>query len=67
MIPVAYAVVDQEAKNAKFQERGDPEKLGPEVPRRWLSVFGGTEVPPDAGSGRRELGDWVARIRSPHA
>ncbi|MBM4002475.1 MAG: DUF1549 domain-containing protein [Planctomycetes bacterium] len=60
-IPVAYAVVDQQAKNAKFQERGDPEKPGREVSRRWLSVFGGTEVPQDAGSGRRELGDWIAR------
>lgn len=61
MIPVAYAVVDREATNARLQERGDPEKLGPEIPRRWLAVFGGTEVPRDAGSGRRELGDWVAQ------
>jgi hypothetical protein len=61
VIPAAYAVVDREAKNARFQERGDPEKLGPEVPRRWLAVFGGTEVPPDSGSGRHELGDWIAR------
>lgn len=61
VIPVAYAVVDRSAKNARFQERGDPEKLGPEVPRRWLAVFGGAEVPSDAGSGRRELAEWIAR------
>jgi hypothetical protein len=60
-IPVAYAVVDGEVKNARLHERGDPEKLGAEVPRRWLLVFGGAEVLPDAGSGRRELGDWVSR------
>lgn len=60
-VPVAYAVVDREAKNTKLHERGDPEKLGPEVPRRWLSVFGGAEVPQDAGSGRRELSEWVSR------
>jgi hypothetical protein len=60
-IPVAYAVVDGKVKNARLHERGDPEKLGAEVPRRWLSVFGGAEVPPDASSGRRELGDWVSR------
>jgi hypothetical protein len=60
-IPVAYAVVDREATNARLQERGDPEKLGPEVPRRWLTVFGGAEVPANSGSGRRELADWVAR------
>src|SRR5690606_12697271 len=57
MIPVAYAVVDHEATNARLHERGDPEKLGPVVPRRWLAVFGGAEVPRDSGSGRRELGD----------
>jgi hypothetical protein len=62
VIPVAYAVVDREApKNAHFQERGEPENLGPEVPRRWLTVFGGEQVPPETGSGRRELGDWIAR------
>jgi hypothetical protein len=59
-IPVAYAVVDAEPKNTRFQERGEPEKLGEEVPRRWLSVFGGEQVPEAAGSGRRELGDWIA-------
>ncbi len=60
VIPVAYAVVDRQPKHARLHERGDPEKLGDEVPRRWLSVFGGTEVSADAGSGRRELGEWVA-------
>ena len=30
------------------------------MPRRWLSVFGGEQVPEDAGSSRRELGDWIA-------
>ena len=60
VIPVAYAVVDREVKNARFHERGDPEKLGEEVPRRWLAVFGGAEVPHDSGSGRRELAEWVA-------
>ena len=59
-IPVAYAVVDGELKNARFQERGDPEKPGPEVPRRWLTVFGGTTLAQESGSGRRELADWIA-------
>jgi hypothetical protein len=61
VIPVAYAVVDGEPKNARFQKAGEPEQLGPEIPRRWLSVFGGTAIPEDAGSGRRELSDWVSR------
>ncbi|MFM7158991.1 MAG: DUF1549 and DUF1553 domain-containing protein, partial [Planctomycetaceae bacterium] len=60
IIPVAYAVVDKAGQNARLHERGDPEKLGAEVPRRWLSVFGGQSLPEGAGSGRRELADWVA-------
>lgn len=59
-IPVAYAVVESTAKNALFQKRGDPNQRGAEVPRRWLSVFGGAPVPVNSGSGRRELADWVA-------
>ncbi|MFM8986407.1 MAG: PSD1 and planctomycete cytochrome C domain-containing protein [Planctomycetia bacterium] len=59
-IPVAYAVGDREAAtNARVQERGEPATLGDEVPRRWLSAFGGAEVPQDAGSGRRELAAWI--------
>ncbi len=60
VVPVAYAVVDAEPKNARIHERGEPENLGDEVPRRWLSVFGGQKVSEDSGSGRRELGDWIA-------
>jgi len=65
LIPVAYAVVDAKPKNDRLHLRGDPEKLGDEVPRRWLSILGGESVPVDAGSGRRELGDWI--VQSPLA
>lgn len=61
MVPVAFAVVDADAKNARLHKRGEPDKLGDEVPRRWLSVFGGEKVPENSGSGRRELGDWIAQ------
>jgi cytochrome c553 len=64
-IPVAYAVVEAEPRDARVQERGDHEKLGEVVPRRWLSVFGGDRVPARAGSGRKELAEWV--IRNPLA
>ncbi len=60
VVPLAYAVVEAAAKNARVQQRGDPEKPGEEVPRRWLSIFGGDVVPSDAGSGRKQLGDWIA-------
>ncbi len=59
-IPVAYAVVESAAKNVPLQLRGEPDKPGDEVPRRWLTVFGGDLVPANAGSGRRQLGDWIA-------
>jgi mono/diheme cytochrome c family protein len=59
-LPVAYAVVDREvAKNARVHDRGDPGKLGEEVPRRWLTAFGGAEVTTHSESGRRELAAWI--------
>jgi hypothetical protein len=61
VIPVAYAVIDGKAENVRVHERGDREKLGEEVPRRWLSVFGGELVSENSGSGRRQLGDWIVQ------
>ncbi len=58
--PLAYAVAEGEPNDAPLQLRGDPEQLGDSIPRRWLSIFGGDSIPPDAGSGRRQLADWVA-------
>ena len=65
VIPVAYAVVDAKPKNDRLHLRGDPEKPGDEVPRRWLSILGGDTVPAESGSGRKELGDWI--VKSPLA
>ena len=59
-IPVAYGVVDAEPKDARVHERGDPEKLGNAVSRRWLTIFGGNTVESQSSSGRRELGNWIA-------
>ncbi|MBL6704564.1 MAG: PSD1 domain-containing protein [Planctomycetaceae bacterium] len=58
-IPVAYAVVEGSVADACLHQRGDPEQPGDAVPRRWLSIFGGEPVPSEAGSGRRQLGDWI--------
>jgi hypothetical protein len=60
-VPVAYAVVDGGSKNARLQKRGDPLQPGDEIPRRWLTVFGGTAVSAGSGSGRLELAEWVSR------
>ena len=59
-LPVAYAVVEGEPHDAPFQQRGDPEKPGAAVPRRWLDILGGEPVAADGGSGRRQLADWIA-------
>ncbi len=58
--PVAYAVAEASAKNAKLHLRGDPEQLGKEIPRRWLGIFGGQTVVENGASGRKELADWIA-------
>jgi hypothetical protein len=60
LYPVLYAVAEGKPQNARIQFRGEPSRLGPEVPRRFLEVFGGERLPAnEKGSGRRELAAWV--------
>ena len=61
----AYAVTEGAIANARMHMRGDPEKLGDEVPRRWLELFGGELVPADAGSGRLQLAQWLSDPANP--
>ena len=61
----AYAVTEGPVANARLHLRGDPEKLGDEVPRRWLELFGGQPVPSDAGSGRLQLAQWLTDPANP--
>jgi hypothetical protein len=61
----AYAVVEGTAANARLHLRGDPEKPGDEIPRRWLELFGGEALPENAGSGRRQLANWLSDARNP--
>ncbi len=63
---VVYGVADGESANALVQLRGEPLRPGDEVPRRWLEVLGGDALPTvEAGSGRRELADWIASPSNP--
>ena len=64
-IPLGYAVAEGKPHNARIHERGDPETLGPEVPRRFLDVLGGQPVPPGAGSGRLQLAAWISDASNP--
>jgi hypothetical protein len=63
---LAYAVVEGTPVNTRIQKRGEPSKLGDEVPRRWLDVLGGDVLAKDnAGSGRLELANWLTRTENP--
>jgi hypothetical protein len=63
----AYAVAEApKAVNAAIQIKGDPARPGDVVPRRFLTVLNGTELPADIkGSGRLQLADWIADPKNP--
>jgi hypothetical protein len=64
--PLAYAVSESAAADARLQVRGDPKRLGDPVPRGFLQVLGGQALPKDAkGSGRLELAQWIADPANP--
>ena len=63
--PVAYAVSEGKPTDVKVQKRGEPDKLGELVPRRFLSVLGAKNVEqPEINSGRLDLADWITRDHS---
>lgn len=65
-IDSAYAVVEGAASNAKIHVRGDPKRLGSEVPRHFPTVLGGQNLPRDcATSGRLELAQWLTDPKNP--
>jgi hypothetical protein len=66
LVPTAYAVSEGTPRNAHVQLRGDPLRPGAEVPRRFLRVLGGQELPAGyPGSGRLELAGWLTDPRNP--
>jgi hypothetical protein len=62
---VAFAVVEGKAADARLHLRGDPEKPGDVIPRRWLEVLGGQPITSKAASGRLDLAGWVASKDNP--
>lgn len=58
---LAYAVAEAaKAEDVAVQLKGDPAKPGRVVPRRFLTVLGGAELPPGSpASGRLQLADWI--------
>ncbi len=63
---LAYAVADGKPANARLQVRGDPKRLGEEVPRHFPAVLGGQPLPKDCNnSGRLDLANWIADPANP--
>ena len=66
LYPLAYAVSEHAVANAHVQVRGDPKRLGEEVPRGFLQVLGGQTVPRESSaSGRLELAQWITDPANP--
>ena len=62
----AYAVADGTPANTKLQLRGDPKRLGEEVPRHFPAILGGQHLPTESpGSGRLQLADWIVDPQNP--
>lgn len=67
-LPTAYAVRDAEPVNARIQVKGEPDRPGAEVPRRFPEILGGAELPEEtarSGSGRLELARWITDPGNP--
>ena len=64
-VELAYAVSEGQPHDTKIHLRGDPKSLGDAVPRRFLSVLGGQTVPPNSGSGRLQLAEWLTSRDNP--
>ncbi|HEY8505692.1 MAG TPA: DUF1549 and DUF1553 domain-containing protein, partial [Gemmataceae bacterium] len=66
---LAYAVADKpEVGDAKLQIQGDPKRPGETVPRGFLEVLGGQELPPGEAaksSGRLQLARWLTDPANP--
>jgi hypothetical protein len=64
--PKAYAVFESLPANARIHRKGDPKNLGDEVPRGFLTILGGQQIPQNhKGSGREFLANWIADKNNP--
>jgi hypothetical protein len=62
----AYAMTEGTPVNAHVFIKGEPATLGPDVPRGFLKILGGQEVPAEEpGSGRLELAQWITDPKNP--
>ncbi len=63
----AYAVLDGTIANTKVHLRGDPKRLGDEVPRHFPAILGDQQLSAEAakGSGRLQLAEWITSPQNP--
>ena len=65
-VPMIYGVSEGKAQNARIMVKGEPKALGPEVPRGFLTILGGQQVPAEEkGSGRAQLAEWITDAKNP--
>ncbi|MFN7931586.1 MAG: PSD1 and planctomycete cytochrome C domain-containing protein [Blastocatellia bacterium] len=65
-LPKAYGVYESLPANARIHRRGELKNLGDEVPRGFLTILGGQQVPANhPGSGRELLANWIADKNNP--
>jgi len=59
-VEMLFAVQEGDPHDVQLHRRGDPENLGPVVPRQFLRVVKESEnIVPSSGSGRLELAQWL--------
>ena len=63
----AYAVAEgSQIEDVAIQQKGDPAKRGPVVPRHFLTVLNGDRLPEtDRSSGRLQLANWIVDPQNP--
>ena len=67
LFETAYAVAEaQTPEDVAIQLKGDPARPGDVVPRHFLTVLGGKELPADSDvSGREQLAEWILATENP--
>ncbi|WP_437185117.1 PSD1 and planctomycete cytochrome C domain-containing protein [Planctomicrobium sp. SH668] len=64
--PTVYGVREGTVENARMQMRGEPDRLGDEVPRGYIEILGGEKFPENyPGSGRLLLAKWLTAPENP--
>lgn len=64
--PTVYGVQEGTPANTRLQFRGEPGRLGEEVPRGFLEILGGEQLPENCQeSGRRQLAEWLTAPENP--